>query len=68
MDSGDHSSSFGIVSYACLLYLICSSFTSPSLPEPKYVDGFQGNDIPLDGEAVARLCYDRLTLAEEVDD
>jgi len=44
------------------------SFTSPSLPEPKYVDGFQGNAIPLDGEAVARLCYDRLTLAEEVDD
>jgi len=44
------------------------SFTSPDLPEPKYVEGFQGNAIPLDGAAVARLCYDRLTLAEEVDD
>jgi len=44
------------------------SFTSPSLPEPKYVEGFQGNAIPLDGEAVARLCHDRITLAEEVDD
>jgi hypothetical protein len=27
-----------------------------------------GNDIPIDGEAVARLCRDRLTLSSEVDD
>jgi hypothetical protein len=27
-----------------------------------------GNSIPIDGEAVARLCYDRLTLSLEVDD
>ncbi|KAF8073639.1 hypothetical protein FPV67DRAFT_1478736 [Lyophyllum atratum] len=43
-------------------------FTSPGLPEPKYVDGFQGNSIPLDGVAVARLCLERLLLTEEVDD
>ncbi|KAF9462986.1 hypothetical protein BDZ94DRAFT_1259819 [Collybia nuda] len=44
------------------------SFTSPGLPDPKYVEGFQGNSIPLDGEAVARLCHERLTLTSEVDD
>ncbi|KAF8800895.1 hypothetical protein BYT27DRAFT_7174884 [Phlegmacium glaucopus] len=45
-----------------------SSFTSPAFPRPKYVEGFQGNEIPIDGEAVARLCVERLTLASEVDD
>ncbi|RDB17977.1 hypothetical protein Hypma_000815 [Hypsizygus marmoreus] len=44
------------------------SFTSPGVPEPKYVEGFQGNSIPLDGAAVARLCVERLTLTSEVDD
>ncbi|KAG6886739.1 hypothetical protein C0992_002589 [Termitomyces sp. T32_za158] len=43
-------------------------FTSPGLPEPKYVEGFQGNSIPLDGALVARLCLERLLLAGEVDD
>lgn len=43
-------------------------FTSPAVPIPKYVEGFQGNAIPLDGEVVARLCVERLTLAGEVDD
>lgn len=43
-------------------------FTSPSLPKFQYVEGFQGNSIPLDGEAVARLCLERLSLAAEVDD
>ncbi|KAG6837606.1 hypothetical protein H0H93_006127 [Arthromyces matolae] len=45
-----------------------SYFTSPGLPEPKYVEGFQGNSIPLDGALVARLCLQRLLLSEEVDD
>ncbi|KAF8887177.1 hypothetical protein BD779DRAFT_1528535 [Infundibulicybe gibba] len=43
-------------------------FTSPGVPTPSYPDGFQGNAIPIDGEAVARLCVDRLTLSVEVDD
>ncbi|KAK0449277.1 hypothetical protein EV421DRAFT_2032523 [Armillaria borealis] len=43
-------------------------FTSPGTPLPKYVEGFQGNAIPIDGEAVARLCRDRLTLTMEDDD
>ncbi|KAF8909010.1 hypothetical protein CPB84DRAFT_1744094 [Gymnopilus junonius] len=43
-------------------------FTSPGLPTPQYVEGFQGNEIPIDGEAVARLCVYRLSLDEEVDD
>ncbi|KAG5716393.1 hypothetical protein E4T56_gene1989 [Termitomyces sp. T112] len=43
-------------------------FTSPGLPQPKYVEGFQGNSIPLDGALVARLCLERLSLTGEVDD
>lgn len=33
-----------------------------------YPEGFQGNEIPIDGEVVARLCLARLTLSEEADD
>ncbi|KAK7021197.1 hypothetical protein R3P38DRAFT_3318138 [Favolaschia claudopus] len=44
------------------------AFTSPDLPLPSYPEGFQGNSIPLDGEVVAALCIQRLTLEEEVDD
>ncbi|KAF9534533.1 hypothetical protein CPB83DRAFT_755760 [Crepidotus variabilis] len=43
-------------------------FTSPGLPLPRYVEGFQGNAIPIDGEVVARLCVERLSLNSEVDD
>jgi hypothetical protein len=49
-------------------YCLCRTFTSPSLPTVAYPPGFQGNDIPIDGVAVARLCVDRLTLSEEADD
>ncbi|KAF7297141.1 hypothetical protein MIND_00947000 [Mycena indigotica] len=45
-----------------------SSFTSPNLPLNAYPDGFQGSSIPIDAEAVGRLCHDRLTLSFEVDD
>lgn len=38
------------------------------MPIPNYVKGFQGNEIPIDGEAVARLCVLRLSLNEEEDD
>jgi len=44
------------------------SFTSPGMPEPHYPEGFQGNEIPIDGKAVAQLCIHRLSLNEEVDD
>ena len=43
-------------------------FTSPNTPLPKYVEGFQGNEIPIDGELVARLCVYRLSLSFELDD
>ncbi|KAJ6511971.1 hypothetical protein C8R47DRAFT_1291533 [Mycena vitilis] len=44
------------------------AFTSPDLPLPSYPEGFQGNSIPIDGEAVAELCIQRLELEGEVDD
>ena len=36
------------------------SFTSENLPRRDYPDGFQGNAIPIDGEAVAKACLDVL--------
>ncbi|KAJ6620732.1 hypothetical protein B0H10DRAFT_2020318 [Mycena sp. CBHHK59/15] len=45
-----------------------ASFTSPDTPVNAYPEGFQGDAIPINGAAVARLCFDRLTLALEVDD
>ncbi|KAF7365444.1 hypothetical protein MVEN_00417400 [Mycena venus] len=42
-----------------------AAFTSPGIPLPAYPEGFQGNSIPLDGELVAELCIQRLTLEEE---
>jgi len=43
-------------------------FTSPELPPKSYPECFQGNDIPIDGRAVARLVESRLSLEEETDD
>ena len=51
-----------------LLTHISSSFTSPRFPPRNYPPGFQGNAIPIDGVAVARLCLNRLTLPIEVED
>ncbi|KAI0938832.1 hypothetical protein AcW1_001531 [Taiwanofungus camphoratus] len=44
------------------------AFTRPDVPPVNYPEGFQGNEIPIDGTAVARLCHQRLTLSEEADD
>ncbi|KAJ7223168.1 hypothetical protein GGX14DRAFT_427098 [Mycena pura] len=44
------------------------SFTSPNVPPTAYPEGFQGNEIPLDGGVVARLCILRLSLEEDVDE
>ncbi|KZT10556.1 uncharacterized protein LAESUDRAFT_711704 [Laetiporus sulphureus 93-53] len=43
-------------------------FTRPDVPPVNYPEGFQGNEIPIDGAMVARLCRERLTLSEEADD
>ena len=50
-----------------LLTHVSSYFTSPAFPSRNYPEGFQGNAIPIDGAAVARLCVQRITLAAEVD-
>ncbi|GMK58483.1 hypothetical protein CspeluHIS016_0505150 [Cutaneotrichosporon spelunceum] len=36
------------------------SFTYPNTPPVAYPEGFQGNEIPIDGKAVAQLCEQRL--------
>ncbi|KIO30046.1 hypothetical protein M407DRAFT_69757, partial [Tulasnella calospora MUT 4182] len=43
-------------------------FSSPDLPPRAYPEGFQGNEIPLDGEAVANLVVHQLSLNDEADD
>ncbi|CAG8723930.1 14086_t:CDS:2, partial [Acaulospora colombiana] len=40
-------------------------FTSPNLPARAYPEGFQGNKIPLDADAVIRLVEHRLGMEEE---
>ncbi|KAH9042482.1 hypothetical protein EDB85DRAFT_1915292 [Lactarius pseudohatsudake] len=45
-----------------------SYFTGADVPPVAYPEGFQGNDIPIDGAVVARLVHERLSLAEEADD
>ncbi|KAI9462639.1 hypothetical protein F5148DRAFT_1213251 [Russula earlei] len=45
-----------------------SYFSGTEVPPVAYPEGFQGNDIPIDGELVARLVHERLSLAEEADD
>ncbi|KAI0700188.1 hypothetical protein BC835DRAFT_1412209 [Cytidiella melzeri] len=45
-----------------------SAFTRPDVPPVAYPEGFQGNEIPIDGALVARLCVERLSLSEEADD
>ena len=45
-----------------------SYFTGAEVPPVAYPEGFQGNEIPIDGELVAKLVHRRLTLAEEADD
>jgi hypothetical protein len=44
------------------------AFTRPDVPPVAYPEGFQGNEIPIDGALVARLCVERLSLSEEADD
>lgn len=45
-----------------------SYFSGAEVPPVAYPEGFQGNEIPIDGELVADLVHKRLSLAEEADD
>lgn len=41
------------------------SFTSENLPRRAYPDGFQGNEIPIDGKAVAKACLEILQVQDQ---
>lgn len=56
------------VHYCVLIRTYRRAFTRPDVPEVAYPEGFQGNEIPIDGELVARICIERLSLSEEADD
>ncbi|KAJ7134322.1 hypothetical protein C8R44DRAFT_869977 [Mycena epipterygia] len=49
-----------LTNFVPFAYEFFRAFTSPDTPKPAYPEGFQGNSIPLDGEAVAELCIQRL--------
>jgi hypothetical protein len=59
-------------SHPIILFLIYlrpqRSFTSPDIPQVNYPEGFQGEEIPIDGVAVAKLCHQRLALEDTADD
>jgi hypothetical protein len=44
------------------------AFTRPNTPPVAYPEGFQGNEIPIDGALVARYCIERLELVQELDE
>ena len=52
----------------CLNTPFYRTFTSPDIPPVNYPEGFQGNEIPIDGTLVARICLERLNLVDEADD
>jgi hypothetical protein len=56
------------VSRHLVLTRVHSYFTGADVPPVAYPEGFQGNEIPIDGALVARLVHERLSLAEEADD
>lgn len=43
------------------------SFSYPNVPDVAYPEGFQGNEIPIDGKAVAQLCEQRLLVDRPTD-
>lgn len=56
------------VSRHLVLTMVHSYFSGADVPPVDYPEGFQGNEIPIDGALVARLVHERLSLAEEADD
>ncbi|KIK61339.1 hypothetical protein GYMLUDRAFT_42924 [Collybiopsis luxurians FD-317 M1] len=42
--------------------------TAPNFPPPHYPEGFQGNQIPVDGKTVADLVKNRIGAAGEIDE
>lgn len=56
------------VSRRLVLTMVHSYFSGADVPPVDYPEGFQGNEIPIDGALVARLVHERLSLAEEADD
>jgi hypothetical protein len=68
MGSGELSTSKSLYTSQNNTNSLFSSFTSPNTPPVNYPEGFQGNEIPIDGEAVAKLVHHRLAMNEELDD
>jgi len=68
MGSGETGMSQSDVALSSHAHVAYSYFTGAEVPRVAYPEGFQGNEIPIDGELVAKLVHRRLSLAEEADD
>ena len=68
MGSGETGMSQSDVALSSRTHAAYSYFTGAEVPRVAYPEGFQGNEIPIDGELVAKLVHRRLSLAEEADD
>jgi hypothetical protein len=68
MGSGETGTSQSDVALSSGADVAYSYFTGAEVPRVAYPEGFQGNEIPIDGELVAKLVHRRLSLAEEADD
>jgi len=68
MGSGETGLSQTDVALSTRAHVAYSYFTGAEVPRVAYPEGFQGNEIPIDGELVAKLVHRRLSLAEEAVD
>jgi hypothetical protein len=67
---GDRCILFPFLSASILFFsdAVRRAFTRPNTPPVAYPEGFQGNEIPIDGALVARYCIERLELVQELDE
>jgi len=67
MGSGETGMSRSDAALSSRAHAAYSYFTGTEVPRVAYPEGFQGNEIPIDSELVAKLMQRRLSLAEEAD-
>jgi len=68
MGSGQTGISQSNVALSSRAYAAYSYFTGAEVPRVAYPEGFQGNEVSIDGELVAKLVHRGLSLREEADD
>ena len=68
MASGEAGTRFLFFPSSSRPHRVHSYFTGGDTPPVAYPEGFQGDEIPIDGAEVARIVHEKLSLAEQADD